>query len=74
MRIIAYNVLDMAEHVFGVYVVKKPNTKSKVWQNFGIMATENGKIIEREKDSDMAFKRKEATPQTYFNTCANTTL
>ena len=34
------NVLDMAEHVFGVYVVKKPNTKSKVWQNFGIMATE----------------------------------
>ena len=64
----------MAEHVFGVYVVKKPNTKSKVWKNFGIMATENGKIIEREKDSDMAFKRKEATPQTYFNTCANTTL
>ena len=40
----------MAEHVFGVYLVKKPNTKSKVWQNFGIMVRENGKIIEREKD------------------------
>jgi len=40
----------MAEHVFSVYLVKKPNTKSKVWQNFGIMATKDGKIIEREKD------------------------
>ena len=36
--------------MFGVYVVKKHNTKSKVWQNFGIMATEDRKIIEREKD------------------------
>ena len=36
--------------MFGVYLVKKPNTKSKVWQNFGITATEDGKIIEKEKD------------------------
>ena len=80
VRIIAYNVLDMAEHVFGVYVVKKPNTKSKVWQNFGIMATEMGTLLKERKISqsvghaEAAFKQKEATPQTYFNNCANTTL
>jgi len=40
----------MVEYVFVNYVVKKPNTKSKVWQNFGITVSEDGKIIDREKD------------------------
>ena len=66
--------------MFGVYIVKKPNTKSKVWQNFGIMATENGKIIEREKDKPICrmcgsgVQAKGRNTKTYFNTCTNTTL
>ena len=30
--------------------MKKRNTKSAVWQNFGLMATEDGKINEKEQD------------------------
>ena len=40
----------MVEHVFGMYLVKKRNTKSNVWQSFGLMATEEGMIIEKEQD------------------------
>ena len=36
--------------MFGVYLVKKHNTKSNVWQNFGLMASEDGKIVEKEQD------------------------
>ena len=32
------------------------------------------KISQSVGRAEVAFKRKEATPQTYFNTCANTTL
>ena len=40
----------MAEPAFGVFLMKKRNTKSNVWQSFGLMATEDGKIIEKEQD------------------------
>jgi len=39
----------MAEKVYGLFVVKK-NTKSSVWQNFALKATENGSVIENEQD------------------------
>jgi len=38
----------MTEHEFGMYLVKKRNTKSNIWQSFGLMATEEGMIIEKE--------------------------
>ena len=46
--------------------MKKLNTKSKVWQNFEIMATEDGKITKKEKDKpighvEAVFKQREAT-------------
>ena len=72
--------INMAEHMFGVYLVKKSNTKRKVWKNFGIMATEDRRIIDREKykpicrTCESGFQEKGATPQTYFSTCASTTL
>ena len=41
---------NMAEQVFGQFVVKKKNTKSSVWQLFSLLATENGKVVEKEQD------------------------
>ena len=40
----------MAESRFGLYLVKKRSTKSPVWQHFGLVATEDGAVIERDKD------------------------
>ena len=40
----------MAELVCGAYVVKKKNTKSAVWQHFGLRATEEGVIVDKEQD------------------------
>ena len=40
----------MAESLFGSLLVCKRNTKSSMWQNFGLMATENGKVIENEQE------------------------
>ena len=40
----------MAEWVLGQYVVKKKNTKSSVWQHFSLLATEDGKVVEKEQD------------------------
>ena len=40
----------MAEQVFGQFVAKKKNTKSSVWQHFSLLATEEGKVIEKEQD------------------------
>ena len=43
----------MTECAFGMFLVKKRNMKSAVWQNFGLMATEDGKINEKEQDKPM---------------------
>ena len=40
----------MAEKVRGLFVVKKKNTKSGVWQHFALKATENWSVIENEQD------------------------
>ena len=40
----------MAESLFGLLLVRKRNTKSSVWQNFGLMATEDSKVIEKERE------------------------
>ena len=40
----------MAESLFSLLLVCKRNTKSSVWQNFGVMATEDGKVIEKEQE------------------------
>ena len=40
----------MAELVCGAYVVKKRNTKSAVWQHFGLRATQEGVIVDKEQD------------------------
>ena len=40
----------MAESLFGMFLVRKRNTKSSVWHNFGLMATQDGKAIETEQD------------------------
>jgi len=40
----------MAEKVHGLFLVKKKNTKSGVWQHFALKATENGSLIENEQD------------------------
>ena len=58
------------EHFFDIYLVKKPHTKSKVWQNFRIMAT--GDISLRHVE--VVFKQSEATQPIYFSTCANIIL
>lgn len=51
MRVIKFSeIVIMAESAFGMYLVKKRNTKSNVWQNFALMATEDGKIVEKEQD------------------------
>ena len=47
----ACEVLNMAEQVLGQWVVKKKNTKSSAWQHFSLLATEDGKLIEKEQDS-----------------------
>ena len=41
----------MAESLFGLFLVRKRNAKSSVWQNFGLMATENGKVIDKEQEN-----------------------
>ena len=40
----------MAERVFGQRVAKKKNTKSSAWQHFSLLATEDGKVDEKEQD------------------------
>ena len=40
----------MAERRFGLYLMKKRGTKSSVWQHFGLVAMEEGTVIERDKD------------------------
>ena len=40
----------MAESLHGMFLVHKKNTKSSVWYNFGVMATEDGRVIEKEHD------------------------
>ena len=39
----------MAESLHGMLLVHK-NTKSSVWQNFGLMANEDGRVIEKEQE------------------------
>ena len=39
----------MAEKVHGLFLVKKKNTKSGVWQHFALKATENGSMIENKQ-------------------------
>ena len=43
----------MAELILGVYlhVVPKKKTKSSVWQHFGLRATEEGVLVEKELDN-----------------------
>ena len=33
-----------------VFVVKKRNTKRSIWQCFSLVATEDGKVVEKEQD------------------------
>jgi len=40
----------MAESLHGMFLVRKKNTKSSVWHNFGVMATEDGRVIEKEQE------------------------
>ena len=40
----------MAESLFGLFLVRKGNTKSNVWQDFCLMVTEDGKVIEKEQE------------------------
>ena len=40
----------MAENLHGMFLVCKDNTKSSVWHNFGMMATEDGRMIEKEQE------------------------
>ena len=40
----------MAELVDGTFVAKKKNTKSVVWQYFGLRSTKEGDIVEKEQD------------------------
>ena len=40
----------MAESLHGMFLVHKKNTKSSVWHNFGVMATEDGRVIEKERE------------------------
>ena len=47
----------MAEQVFGQCVAKKKNTKSSVWQHFSLLATEEGKVIEKEQDRPICRSR-----------------
>ena len=44
-------IFKMAESLFGLLLVRKRNTKSSVWQNFGLMATEDSKVIEKEQEN-----------------------
>ena len=46
----------MVESRFGLYFVKKRSTKSPVWQHFGLVATEDGAVIERDKDKPVCRK------------------
>ena len=39
----------MAELVFGTYIVKKRNAKSKVWQYFGLISSEEV-VVDKEQD------------------------
>ena len=44
-------IFKMAESLFGLLSVRKRNIKSSVWQNFGLMATEDSKVIEKEQEN-----------------------
>ena len=74
-------LLTMAERAFGMFLVKKRNTKSAVWQNFGLMATEDGKINEKEQDKPICrssgkgvlAKGSNTTNLFLTSTCANIT-
>ena len=39
----------VAESLHGMFLVRKKNTKGSVWQNFGLMAKEDGRVIEKEQ-------------------------
>ena len=65
----------MAEKVHGLFLVKKKNTKSGVWQHFALKATENGSVIENEQDRDSVVKAslpRQATPLISINTYEST--
>lgn len=47
-------------NVAGSYVIKKKNTKSCVWKEFGIRSDEKGKVIESEKERPMCGKGVQA--------------
>ena len=40
----------MTESLHGMFLVRKKNTISSVWHNFGVMATEDGRVIEKEQE------------------------
>ena len=60
----------MVESAFGMFLVKRRNTKSNVWQNLSFLATEDEKVVEKEQDKTICwscgkiFSQKEATLQT----------
>ena len=59
-------IFKMTESLFGWFLVRKRSTKSSMWQNFGLMATEDGMVIEKEQFVEHTVKvssPKAATPQ-----------
>ena len=36
--------------LLGMFLVRKKNTKSSIWYNFGVMATEDGRVIKKEQE------------------------
>ena len=44
------NCVEIADHVLGLFVVPKKNTKSNAWFHFSLLDTEEGKVIENEQD------------------------
>jgi len=40
----------MAESLHRIFLERKKNTKSSVWHNFGVMATEDRRLIEKEQE------------------------
>ena len=72
-------IFKMAEirSLFGLFLVHKRNTKSSIWQNFGHMATEGGKVIEKKRNQfvELVVKAstKAAIPQIFSSIHVNTT-
>ena len=63
----------MLELVCGAYVVRKRNTKSAVWQQFGLRATRKASLVIKNRTNRYVkcavkvCKPKEVTQQIYFN-------